>query len=109
MRKKQPIGLCPHCLKVRYLQRHHIYPKRFFKKNNTTNLLYLCDNCHKEIEEILPLYRKLTKEEYLDIHKKWLRGEEVIVYPLETKKKKRRFEKYWQEHGRKQFLREGVI
>jgi len=93
------IAICPKCIKVRYLQKHHIFPKRFYNRNNTTQLLYLCDDCHKEIEAILPQYRKLTKEEYLDIHKSWLQGKEVIVYPVRKK-----FEKYWINQGRKQFL-----
>lgn len=103
--KNQLCGCCPKCFKVRPLQRHHYLPKRFFKRNNTTQILHLCNLCHKEIEEILPQYRKLTKEEYLDIHKKWLRGEEVSVYPLRKKK----FEKFWINQGRRQFLREEAI
>jgi len=94
--KKQLKAICPKCLEVRLLQGHHIFPSRFYKRNNTTHLLYLCDDCHKEIEAIIPQYQKLTKEEYIDIHKKWLRGEEVII--------KWRFEKYWIKKGRRQFL-----
>ncbi len=99
MRRKQLRAYCPKCMMISFLQKHHIFPRRFYKKNNTTQILHLCDTCHKEIEAIIPQYRKLTKEEYLSIHKKWLRDEEVIVYPIKRKK----FEKYWQEYGRQQF------
>jgi len=104
MQKKRLLGFCPKCMQIHSLQKHHCFPKRFFKRNNTTQVLYLCDNCHKKIEYILPQYRKLTKEEYLDIHTKWLQGKEVIVYPIKEKK----FEKFWKNYGRKQFLTEGV-
>lgn len=79
--KKQLKAVCPKCFQVKLLQRHHYLPSRFFKKNNSNNVLHICDKCHKEIEEILSLYRKLKKEEYIDIHKNWLKGKNVTVYP----------------------------
>lgn len=39
----------------------------------------LCEECHREIERILPHNRKLHKDEYLAITGAWLRGATVFV------------------------------
>ncbi len=79
MKSKRKIAVCPRCFKVRLLTKHHLTPKRFFNKKNNQNIIYICEECHKEIEKIIPRFRKLLKEEYFDIHKKWLQGKNVMV------------------------------
>ena len=64
-------GFCPKCCGVRELTKHHVYPKRFRRKNNT--ILLLCRDCHDEIEKILP-FEKLEFDTYVAITSFWLKG-----------------------------------
>lgn len=74
--RARAIGVCPHCLKIRGLTKHHIFPKRFFGNGNgNRSSLLLCQDCHKFIEDIIPFSIKLTKEQYLELHKFFLKGE----------------------------------
>ena len=87
------IGVCPKCFKIGKLTEHHIFPKRFFGNKNNDSKLFLCWNCHhKGIEKLLPLEVKLTKEQYIEIHKAWLNGDNPLVIPKGAKKGRR--EKY---------------
>ena len=79
MQRNKRIGVCPKCFKVRTLTRHHLTPKRFFNKKNNKNILYLCEECHAEIEIIIPRWRKLTKESYFELHKQWIRGLPILA------------------------------
>ena len=60
-------GLCPACKYLRELTRHHIYPRRFFGKNQNSPILHLCRACHDLIEEEIPLEERLSKREYMQI------------------------------------------
>ena len=77
MRLRTKRGFCVKCGTITLLTRHHLYPKRFFGLNESTILI--CRDCHDEIETILPRDRKLSKKEYLKIHKKWLKDEEILI------------------------------
>jgi hypothetical protein len=66
------IGLCPKCLEIKNLTKHHIFPKRFFGEND--NVLYICRECHNNIESIIPEYYQLAKEVYLNLTKQFLTG-----------------------------------
>ena len=71
-------GLCVKCMRIRQLQKHHVLPvSKYGRKDNHSTIL-LCDDCHKEIERILP-YRKLDTDEYLHITKMWLLNIDVTV------------------------------
>jgi len=76
-RKKRKIrrGICPKCFNVKALERHHVWPLRFYKANGC--ILHLCQECHWEIEKLLPQRIQLSKEQYLKIHEQWLKGEEL--------------------------------
>ncbi len=63
-------GLCPHCLSIGRLTKHHIYPKRHYNKKNAP-VLWLCEDCHKEIEKIIP-NKKTKKHELLALTIKFL-------------------------------------
>lgn len=65
-------GMCPVCLYLRDLTRHHIYPRRFFGTPKNSPVLHLCRSCHNRIEELLPRHDKLTKREYLQITREFL-------------------------------------
>lgn len=71
-------GLCPKCLYIRELTRHHIYPVRFFgRRNERTNpILHLCRTCHDGIERIIPHREVLTKQDYLQIAREFLTEEQ---------------------------------
>lgn len=66
------IGLCPKCLEIKRLTKHHIFPKRFFGEND--NVLYICRECHNSIENIIPLGYSLSKEIYLNLTRQFLTG-----------------------------------
>ena len=65
-------GLCPQCLYLRELTRHHIYPVRFFGNPKNSPILYLCRACHDEIEKLIPRDEELPKREYLQIAREFL-------------------------------------
>ena len=73
------VAVCSKCVRIREVEQHHCLPKRFFGKKNNRSLLKLCAECHLEIERILPYDVKLTRGQYLDIHKDWLQGKPVAV------------------------------
>jgi hypothetical protein len=75
--RKDKIGVCPKCIQARFLTKHHVLPQRYYSNNKF--VLLLCSECHREIEKVLPHSRKLRKEEYLEITKRWLRGDNPIV------------------------------
>jgi len=66
----QRIGVCCKCFEVTVLQRHHVWQKKYYGKNDS--VLLLCDDCHKEIHAILPR-KKLSKQALLYTHKQWIR------------------------------------
>lgn len=70
-------GLCCKCFKKCKAQRHHVFPIRFFGSNNS--ILFVCDKCHKEIENILPKKFVYSEAQYIEIHQAWLKGYKPIV------------------------------
>lgn len=71
-------SVCCKCFSLGKTTHHHIFPKRFFPNNNHA-LLHICRECHNEIETLLPRGYKLTKQEYRDIHRDWLRGIPIMI------------------------------
>ena len=70
------IGVCPRCLHIQGLSKHHVFPKRFFGNGNgNRSALLLCEECHEFIESIIPFSIKLRKEQYLEIHRLFLQRE----------------------------------
>ncbi len=65
-------GLCPKCLYLRTLTRHHIYPRRFFGTPKNSPILHLCRDCHDRIELLIPKEDVLTKRDYLQIAREFL-------------------------------------
>lgn len=67
-------GLCPCCLYIRELTRHHIYPVRFFgRRHEKTNpILHLCRDCHDKIEREIPKDEMLHKEDYIQLAREFL-------------------------------------
>ena len=65
-------GLCPKCIKYKYLTRHHVLPQRFYKKIKQTPILYICRDCHDKLERKIPVYPRLRSERYLEIAQDFL-------------------------------------
>lgn len=65
-------GVCPKCLYLRDLTKHHIYPRRFFGVWKNSPILHLCRACHDLIETLLPANEKLRKQDYLQITREFL-------------------------------------
>ena len=70
-------GLCPKCKEIKPLTKHHIEPRKWFKKQKDPKLLFLCWDCHKEIHQILPKTR-LRKPAYTEITIKFLQGDVFV-------------------------------
>ena len=69
------IGICKKCGEyTSSLQKHHIYPKRFFGENNNPYKLRLCDTCHKEIELLIPRFEVKEKSFYAILTAEFLCG-----------------------------------
>ena len=58
-------GICPKCLQMARLTKHHIFPKKYFKKKHIP-VLFLCRTCHDDLERLYPL-RKTKKDYYIEI------------------------------------------
>lgn len=67
------IGVCPKCFEITVLTRHHILPQRFFGKKNNSSKIFLCRKCHDIADRLTPYKEKLDKQEYLNIHREWIR------------------------------------
>jgi len=71
-------GMCPACLEMSYLTKHHLLPKRFFRKQKKPATLFLCRDCHNLLESKIPYGEKLYKNDYLEIARKFLGGANYV-------------------------------
>ena len=79
--KLKRTAICPKCFRSMPLERHHIFPVRFFGRiGNGLHALYLCNDCHVAIEKIIPQHTKLSKTAYLDLTFRWLRDRPPSVF-----------------------------
>ena len=58
------IGICQKCVKGNLVEKHHIYPKRFFGNKNNPFKLYLCEKCHRKLEMLIPRDEEMDKSFY---------------------------------------------
>lgn len=73
MKHQKTVGLCPKCLHIRDLTRHHIYPKRYFGSHVINPIIcFLCRRCHDLVERKIPQNTILPKYEYLRILREFL-------------------------------------
>jgi hypothetical protein len=75
--QKEKYGFCPRCFSLGRLQKHHCLPVRFYGRNK--HVIYMCADCHQEIESILPLKVKFSPEEYLELTKQFIRGQDLLI------------------------------
>jgi ribosomal protein S27AE len=64
-KKKGNLAPCPRCGELRVLNKHHYLPQRFYGKNPF--YIRICDECHEEVEKLIPEERKLSAVEYFEI------------------------------------------
>jgi 5-methylcytosine-specific restriction endonuclease McrA len=69
-------GLCAKCLELKNLTKHHILPRRFFRKQKRPPVILLCRRCHDEIELLIPFRRKMCKDFYISLIKEFIRRED---------------------------------
>ena len=63
--------ICPKCGYFRFMSSHHIYPRRYFGKGNkNNNILLICRFCHDKLEILIP-FKKMSKEFYEQVVKKF--------------------------------------
>jgi len=60
-------GICPKCNEFTALTKHHIKPKRFFGKRNNTDWIYICRDCHDDLEKLIPLKELQPVEFYYNV------------------------------------------
>jgi hypothetical protein len=68
------VGVCPKCLEIKELSRHHVFPRRWFKRKE---IIFFCRQCHNEVEYIISIRergRPLDEHVYVSIIKSFLRG-----------------------------------
>jgi len=65
---------CPKCKQRKILTKHHIYPKKHFKKSDTFKL---CRECHDELHKIIP-QQKMPKFMYEYILARFLTEERKV-------------------------------
>ena len=44
---------CPKCLHIKPRTAHHVLPQRFYEADHSP-LLYICADCHRELERLIP-------------------------------------------------------
>lgn len=63
--------LCPKCREIRPQTAHHIFPQGLFGKQLYGPFLYVCRQCHWEIEDLVH-HRGISKDEIMRITLDWL-------------------------------------
>jgi len=66
-------GLCPKCIEITQLTRHHIFPLRHYPRQRKPVCLYLCRNCHSDLERKIP-FKKMARDFYVAVVKNFLTG-----------------------------------
>lgn len=65
-------GICPKCGELVALTKHHIIPCRF--KGRKKQVLYICLECHRSLEIVIPKKEKEDDMFYYKIVIKFLNG-----------------------------------
>ncbi len=61
---------CSRCFNTGEIQKHHMLPVEHF--GDDQYILYIDHDCHKIITEVIQSTRKLTKEQYFELHRIFL-------------------------------------
>ena len=83
--------LCAKCLRIRESSKHHLLPRRFFGSNQNSPLLFLCRECHNDLEDQIPQHVKLDRDEYFQIAVEFLQRSQQYgnVLPFVRRRKNR--------------------
>lgn len=73
-------GNCERCGEYRYVNLHHVYPKKFFGSKDNYKTVMLCLDCHAELHEVLPKEAQ-TKEFYKSFTAKFI-GILILLFAL---------------------------
>ena len=71
----QAFGLCPKCLRLKPLTKHHVHPKRHFKRSKA--ILHLCRSCHDHLEHLISWSEhngRMEKKDYTKVAINFMRG-----------------------------------
>lgn len=69
----RPVGICPKCLEIKHLTKHHCFPKRFFPKQPKPVCLWICRDCHSDLEREIPYRKKMSRDFYLKVVRDFLK------------------------------------
>ena len=78
-------GLCPKCLRLRELTKHHILPKRVFAPGKHSPLLHLCRECHDTIDYLTLEWDDKNREYIIYETVLWLTGEKYEMRVLQER------------------------
>jgi len=76
-----PKGVCNRCGEYKWINKHHVFPKKFFGTKDNNETVSLCLDCHAEIHSILPK-DKQEKTFYSNFMLKFLSGASIIAVLL---------------------------
>lgn len=86
-KKRGKLRPCPKCGNLAPLHKHHYLPQRFYGKNPF--YIEICDDCHEEVEKLIPETKQLTPAKYFKILYDFITDKH-----WEKKKKKEERKKY---------------
>lgn len=78
-------GMCPKCLKLRELTKHHILPRRRFPAGKNSPLLHLCRPCHTEIDDFTLDWDDMERSYFIEMTVLWLKGVYDDVPPTQVR------------------------
>jgi hypothetical protein len=58
-------GYCEKCQQWHELGKHHVFPRRFFRKQKHPLLVWFCARCHQGLEALIPVWDKQEKNYYI--------------------------------------------
>lgn len=70
--KQSNYGMCPRCLRLRELTKHHILPQRNWGNPKDTPLLHLCRSCHDIIDAMTEEWEMEARSFIISATAHWL-------------------------------------
>lgn len=70
----RPDRVCPKCREFKRMTVHHLLPRRFFGKKGNHLTVFLCAECHSDLEVHIPQHEQLAREKYFLILIRFLEG-----------------------------------
>jgi len=73
-----PKGVCNRCGEYKWINKHHIFPKKFFGTKDNNETIQLCLDCHTDIHTFIPKEKK-EKSFYSNLIIRFLSGITILI------------------------------